>query len=48
VKINKLDYVVTPFWSFSNILWAEYEKGVPFGICFGGLKLLNHLSKQLW
>ncbi|XP_039684394.1 probable amidase At4g34880 isoform X2 [Medicago truncatula] len=48
MKINKLDAVVTPFWSFSHILAiggypgvsvpAGYEKGVPFGICFGGLK----------
>ncbi|KEH20620.1 putative asparaginyl-tRNA synthase (glutamine-hydrolyzing) [Medicago truncatula] len=48
MKINKLDAVMTPFWSFSHILAiggypgvsvpAGYEKGVPFGICFGGLK----------
>ncbi|CAJ2677543.1 unnamed protein product [Trifolium pratense] len=49
MKMNKLDAVVTPFSSFSNILAiggypgvsvpAGYdEKGMPFGICFGGLK----------
>ncbi|CAJ2677542.1 unnamed protein product [Trifolium pratense] len=48
MKRNKLDAVVTPFSSFSSILAiggypgvnvpAGYEKGVPFGICFGGLK----------
>jgi len=48
MKINKLDAVVTPFWSFSHILAiggypgvsvpAGYEKDQPFGICFGGLK----------
>ncbi|WJX53058.1 amidase [Trifolium repens] len=48
MKINELDAVVTPFSSFSSILAiggypgvsvpAGYEKGVPFGICFGGLK----------
>jgi amidase len=48
MKINELDAVVTPFYSFSHILAiggypgvnvpAGYEKGMPFGICFGGLK----------
>jgi amidase len=48
MKINELDAVVTPFYSFSDILAiggypgvnvpAGYEKGMPFGICFGGLK----------
>jgi amidase len=48
MKRNELDAVVTPFSSFSSILAiggypgvsvpAGYEKGVPFGICFGGLK----------
>jgi amidase len=48
MKRNKLDAVVTPFYSFSSILAiggypgvsvpAGYDKGVPFGICFGGLK----------
>jgi amidase len=48
MKTNKLDVVVTPFSSFSSILAiggypgiivpAGYEKGQPFGICFGGLK----------
>jgi len=48
MKINKLDVVVTPIWSFSHILAiggypgvsvpAGYEKGQPFGIFFGGLK----------
>ena len=43
MKINKLDVVVTPFSFFSSILAtggypAGYEKGQPFGICFGGLK----------
>ncbi|PNX77392.1 amidase C869.01-like protein, partial [Trifolium pratense] len=49
MKMNKLDAVVTPFSSFSSILAiggypgvsvpAGYdEKGMPFGICFGGLK----------
>jgi len=48
MKINKLDAVVTPFSFFSSILAiggylgvivpAGYEKGQPFGICFGGLK----------
>ncbi|MED6113762.1 hypothetical protein PIB30_073861 [Stylosanthes scabra] len=45
---NKLDAVVIPFSRFSEILAiggypgiivpAGYEEGVPFGICFGGLK----------
>lgn len=48
MKRNKLDAVVIPFSSFSSILAiggypgvivpAGYEEGVPFGICFGGLK----------
>ncbi|KAL1323361.1 hypothetical protein HN51_033701 [Arachis hypogaea] len=48
MKRNKLDAVVAPFSSFSSILAiggypgvmvpAGYEKGAPFGICFGGLK----------
>ncbi|WJX53060.1 amidase [Trifolium repens] len=48
MKRNKLDAVVTPFASFSGILAiggypgvivpAGYEKGMPFGFCFGGLK----------
>ncbi|XP_027191798.1 probable amidase At4g34880 isoform X2 [Cicer arietinum] len=48
MKRKKLDAVVTPFSSFSNILAiggypgvsvpAGYEKNEPFGICFGGLK----------
>ncbi|RHN42513.1 putative asparaginyl-tRNA synthase (glutamine-hydrolyzing) [Medicago truncatula] len=48
IKTNELDAVVTPFSSFSSILAiggypgiivpAGYEKGKPFGICFGGLK----------
>ncbi|XP_058731771.1 probable amidase At4g34880 [Vicia villosa] len=48
MKRNKLDAVVTPFADFSGILAiggypgvivpAGYEKGMPFGICFGGLK----------
>ncbi|WJX47114.1 amidase [Trifolium repens] len=48
MKRNKLDAVVAPFSSFISILAiggypgvsvpAGYEKGVPFGICFGGLK----------
>jgi len=48
MKRNKLDAVVTPFSYFSGILAiggypgvsvpAGYEKGMPFGICFGGLK----------
>ncbi|XP_050896473.1 probable amidase At4g34880 [Lathyrus oleraceus] len=48
MKRYKLDAVVTPFSSFSSILGiggypgvsvpAGYEKGEPFGICFGGLK----------
>ncbi|CAI8618536.1 unnamed protein product [Vicia faba] len=48
MKRNKLDAVVTPFSSFSSVLAiggypgvsvpAGYEKGIPFGICFGGLK----------
>ncbi|MED6113761.1 hypothetical protein PIB30_073860 [Stylosanthes scabra] len=48
MRRNKLDAVVTPFSSFSSILAiggypgvlvpAGYEKGAPFGICFGGLK----------
>ncbi|KAG4999832.1 hypothetical protein JHK87_020904 [Glycine soja] len=45
---NELDAVVVPSSTFSSILAiggypgvivpAGYEKGVPFGICFGGLK----------
>ncbi|XP_058731772.1 probable amidase At4g34880 [Vicia villosa] len=48
MKRNKLDAVVIPFSYFSNVLGiggypgvnvpAGYEKGMPFGICFGGLK----------
>ncbi|KAK7319016.1 hypothetical protein RJT34_03725 [Clitoria ternatea] len=48
MKINKLDAVVVPFSNFSPVLAiggypgiivpAGYEKGAPFGICFGGLK----------
>ncbi|KEH20625.1 putative asparaginyl-tRNA synthase (glutamine-hydrolyzing) [Medicago truncatula] len=48
MKRNKLDAVVIPLASFSNILAiggypgvivpAGYEKDQPFGICFGGLK----------
>ncbi|KAK7359346.1 hypothetical protein VNO77_01301 [Canavalia gladiata] len=45
---NKLDAVVVPFSTFSTVLAiggypgiivpAGYQKGKPFGICFGGLK----------
>ncbi|MED6186532.1 hypothetical protein PIB30_067602 [Stylosanthes scabra] len=48
MSANKLDAVVIPFSRFSEILAiggypgiivpAGYEEGVPFGICFGGLK----------
>ncbi|KAL9328846.1 hypothetical protein ACSQ67_003849 [Phaseolus vulgaris] len=48
MKGNKLDAVVVPFAIFSPVLAiggypgitvpAGYEKGVPFGVCFGGLR----------
>ena len=51
MKRKKLDAVITPFSSFSSILAiggypgvivpAGYEKGMPFGIYFGGLKGLE-------
>jgi len=45
---NKLDALVVPYGIFSSVLAiggypgvsvpAGYDKGVPFGVCFGGLR----------